>query len=311
MDIIRARACLYAEGRDFTSKITHATWRRQDSSPNTQYTTPHTYAKTDPAHLPWAHHNIISHRSQSAFLDIRVDDVRRDGFDSADFFPKRFQRPAAPAPADDGTPEQQEAPTMEEGLRQKRTRTTGTRRKAPAMVPVPQSLHFRPPALLYQVINVTEVRVNNIIDIYMCVCECLFVGFGWGVGSVLVSPFYVALIVVVRFCCGWDGCTSIVTINVHPPPHTNKPTKHTYTPQAMNRIPFLAPKERVIRIVTYALPVAPGRSKVMYRFLRNYFIPPKPLRCVLRGRDRRGVVGAFVLRTSFPRRLHLPPRDTY
>ncbi len=25
------------------------------------------------------------------------------------------------------------------------------------MIPVPQSLHFRPPSLLYQVINVTEV----------------------------------------------------------------------------------------------------------------------------------------------------------
>lgn len=51
----------------------------------------------------------------------------------------------------------------------------------------------------------------------------------------------------------------------------------------MNKIPFLPPKERVIRIVTYALPVAPGKSKVMYRFLRNYFLPPKPLRCAIFG----------------------------
>lgn len=171
---------MFVEGRDCTSNVTHAKYGGDRTHPPTP---PHS-PKTDPAHLPWAHHNIISHRSQSAFLDIRVDDVRRDGFDSAAFFPKRFQRPAAPAPPDDddGTPEQQAAPTMEEGLRQKRT--TGTRRKAPAMVPVPQSLHFRPPALLYQVINVTEVGP-------------------WVRAS--LSHVFARLVVVRLLGCGWDG----------------------------------------------------------------------------------------------------------
>lgn len=54
---------------------------------------------------------------------------------------------------------------------------------------------------------------------------------------------------------------------------------HTPYTQVLNKLPFLPKRERVIRIVTYAVPVAPGRSKVMYRFLRNYFLPPKPLRC--------------------------------
>ena len=87
---------------------------------------------------------------------------------------------------------EEEAPGQ---LRRKRALKT----RPPPMVKVAQSLHFRPPTLLYQVINVTEV---------------------------------------------------------------------------LNKIPFLPKRERLIRIVTYAVPTGPGRSRVMYRFLRNYFLPP-------------------------------------
>lgn len=52
----------------------------------------------------------------------------------------------------------QEAAPEGEGKEAGGMRKTQRRRKAPAMIPVPQSLHFRPPSLLYQVINVTEVR---------------------------------------------------------------------------------------------------------------------------------------------------------
>jgi hypothetical protein len=44
--------------------------------------------------------------------------------------------------------------------------------------------------------------------------------------------------------------------------------------QAMNKIPFLPKRERLIHIVTYAVPVAPGRSRVIYRFTKNFFALP-------------------------------------
>lgn len=117
----------------------------------TNISPPHTRTHTDPSHLPWAHHNIISHRSQAAFIDIQVDDIKREGFDSADFFPKRKQQQRAAVPTPETTAEE------EAGLQ---GRNGGSRRAPPAMIPVAQSLHFRPPSLLYQVINVTEVSVN-------------------------------------------------------------------------------------------------------------------------------------------------------
>lgn len=38
--------------------------------------------------------------------------------------------------------------------------------------------------------------------------------------------------------------------------------------QVLNALPVLPKKERVIRIVTYAVPTAPGRARVIYRFFR-------------------------------------------
>lgn len=163
----------------------------------------------DPSHLPFAHHNIISNRNQAAFIDIKVNEIRKDGFDSAEFFPKRRRMlPAAGAMSvSHPSSSQQEAEDQDDeevrGIltneEEPSAATSGRRRPLPPMVRVPQSLHFRPPNLLYQVINVTEV---------------------------------------------------------------------------LNKVPFLAKKERLIRIVTYAVPTGPGRSRVMYRFLRNYFLPP-------------------------------------
>ncbi|KAM3572772.1 hypothetical protein VYU27_005246 [Nannochloropsis oceanica] len=188
----------------------------------------------DPSHLPFAHHNIISNRNQAAFIDIKVDEIRNDGFDSAQFFPKRrrmLPSVAEAAPAGGGgsaRQQRQEPKTVEHGsgnLDQHRIGSLvddahdddnnkeesataaahgdpgGHRRKRtlPPMVKVAQSLHFRPPTLLYQVINVTEI---------------------------------------------------------------------------LNKLPLLPKRERLIRIVTYAVPTGPGRSRVIYRFLRNYFLPP-------------------------------------
>jgi phenylpropionate dioxygenase-like ring-hydroxylating dioxygenase large terminal subunit len=90
---------------------------------------------TDPSHLPFAHHNIISNRNQAAFIDIQVANMSKQGFDSEDFFPKKPSSGRRPLNMPTGAPA---APT------------------APA-VTVPQSLHFRPPNLLFQVINVTQV----------------------------------------------------------------------------------------------------------------------------------------------------------
>ncbi len=172
----------------------------------------------DPSHLPFAHHNIISNRNQAAFIDIKVNEIRKDGFDSAEFFPKRRRMlptagggstvggRSAMSRAPEGQDDDDEATGIltdaeEEEEEETSARSTSGRRRQPLppMVRVPQSLHFRPPNLLYQVINVTEV---------------------------------------------------------------------------LNKVPFLAKKERLIRIVTYAVPTGPGRSRVMYRFLRNYFLPP-------------------------------------
>jgi len=190
----------------------------------------------DPSHLPFAHHNIISNRNQAAFIDIKVGEIRKDGFDSAQFFPKRrrmlpsaaaLAAAAAAGEGDSVRRQRQEQVTAEDGSVDLDQNLVGVlddendearvaaaaaaaadelspgqlrrKRALPPMVKVAQSLHFRPPTLLYQIINVTEV---------------------------------------------------------------------------LNKIPFLPKRERLIRIVTYAIPTGPGRSRVMYRFLRNYFLPP-------------------------------------
>jgi hypothetical protein len=38
------------------------------------------------------------------------------------------------------------------------------------------------------------------------------------------------------------------------------------------------PEEQSIKIVTYAIPIAPGRTRVIYRFIRNYLLLPSFLR---------------------------------
>ena len=88
----------------------------------------------DPSHLPFAHHNIISNRNQAAYIDINIKNISRNGFDSEAFYPKR--KPISPASSF----------------------TTTTENYSKPSVLVPQYLHFRPPNLLYQVINLTEVR---------------------------------------------------------------------------------------------------------------------------------------------------------
>jgi phenylpropionate dioxygenase-like ring-hydroxylating dioxygenase large terminal subunit len=82
--------------------------------------------RSDPSHLPFAHHKIISHRSQAAFIDIEVDDIHKGGFDSGEFYPQKPTNGRGPIVKTD-------------------------------TVKVAQSLHFRPPNLLFQRINMTEV----------------------------------------------------------------------------------------------------------------------------------------------------------
>lgn len=157
----------------------------------------------DPSHLPFAHHNIISNRNQAAYIDTQVDKIWKGGFDSNQFYPKRGRKPFLPpisvSEQNSLTKDKHaDAHRMADCINELSERFPD-RPIAPPTVRVPQSLHFRPPTLLYQVINVTAI---------------------------------------------------------------------------FDKIPFLPKRERLIRIVTYAVPVAPGRSRVIYRFLRNYFLPP-------------------------------------
>lgn len=119
--------------------------------------------RSDPSHLPFAHHKIISNRNQASYIDIHVDRITKEGFDSHKFYPRVSTDVTPPArPICRMTGRRGAWPhrltycccASSSSCTVQKMSTSGQGSNSSV---VAQSLHFRPPNLLFQVINFTDV----------------------------------------------------------------------------------------------------------------------------------------------------------